>query len=434
MHFGFGFGLRPPATVGTTPTPPPSGETSFIFAGETTLDSRITFTRSTTGTLTNSSGVLVSAAINAPRFDYNPGTLQALGLLIEEQRTNVIRNNTMQDAVAGTPGTLPTNWAAQINTTTGLTSQIVGVGTDSGISYIDYRISGTASGAGSFNLFFETADSISAFNPQVWTGSLYWKLQAGSTTGLSAAKFQSDEYDGSVAFLGSTSVNLSFPTSAALNTQRVTATYTISDGGTELQRPLIVFNIASGAAIDITLRIGMPQLELGAFATSVIPTASAQVTRTSDLPRITGTNFSSWYNQSVATIYAEGATFSTSTSACAVSIDNNTSGSRIQLRRNSTGPASNLRMSASGSSIDVNFVSGTATGINKIAAATTAADQAAASNGALFTGITSIASMPTVTQMQIGTGPLATFWNGHIRRITYYSSRLSNSELQAITA
>lgn len=53
----------------------------------------ITFTRSTTGTYTDSAGVLQSAAINVPRFDYNPSTFVAKGLLIEETRTNILVNS-----------------------------------------------------------------------------------------------------------------------------------------------------------------------------------------------------------------------------------------------------------------------------------------------------------------------------------------------------
>lgn len=63
------------------------------FAGAETLDSRITFTRTTTATRTNASGLIESVAINAPRFDYNPTTLAPLGLLIEEQRTNRVLNS-----------------------------------------------------------------------------------------------------------------------------------------------------------------------------------------------------------------------------------------------------------------------------------------------------------------------------------------------------
>ncbi|MFM6192892.1 MAG: hypothetical protein ACKPFF_10615, partial [Planktothrix sp.] len=80
------------------------------FALTKSLDPRITFTRASSGTYFDSNGVMQLASANTPRFDHNPNTKESLGLLIEEQRTNSIRNNTMQGAVAGTPGTLPTNW------------------------------------------------------------------------------------------------------------------------------------------------------------------------------------------------------------------------------------------------------------------------------------------------------------------------------------
>jgi hypothetical protein len=45
------------------------------------------------------------------------------------------------------------------------------------------------------------------------------------------------------------------------------------------------------------------QVEAGAFPTSYIPTGASTVTRSDDLVQMTGTNFSSWYNQSEGTIF-----------------------------------------------------------------------------------------------------------------------------------
>jgi hypothetical protein len=54
------------------------------------LDSRVTITRAlNTATRVNSSGFVEIVNANLPRFDYDPATLAAKGLLIEEARTNI---------------------------------------------------------------------------------------------------------------------------------------------------------------------------------------------------------------------------------------------------------------------------------------------------------------------------------------------------------
>lgn len=54
-----------------------------------TFDEALTFTRASTGTYFDNQGVLQTAAVDEPRFDHDPVTGEALGLLIEEQRTNI---------------------------------------------------------------------------------------------------------------------------------------------------------------------------------------------------------------------------------------------------------------------------------------------------------------------------------------------------------
>lgn len=58
-----------------------------------TFSQIVTFTRASTATYTDSAGALQTAAINAPRFDYNPTTLVPLGFLVEEARTNLLLNS-----------------------------------------------------------------------------------------------------------------------------------------------------------------------------------------------------------------------------------------------------------------------------------------------------------------------------------------------------
>lgn len=90
------------------------------------LDSRITFTRTTSATnpatYINSSGVITAATNNQPRFDYDPTTLVCKGLLIEESRKNLLLNSlidgtnlsTQSVTSAATPYTLSFYGTGQI--------------------------------------------------------------------------------------------------------------------------------------------------------------------------------------------------------------------------------------------------------------------------------------------------------------------------------
>jgi len=64
------------------------------FAETKSVDARVgptpTFTRASTATFIGSNGLIQSAAINAPRIDHNPVTLECRGLLMEQSRTNLV--------------------------------------------------------------------------------------------------------------------------------------------------------------------------------------------------------------------------------------------------------------------------------------------------------------------------------------------------------
>ena len=66
----------------------PGGVRSIGFWPTGMLPQGATLTRSTTGTRYDASGALEMVAINGARFDYDPFTLAARGLLIEPARTN----------------------------------------------------------------------------------------------------------------------------------------------------------------------------------------------------------------------------------------------------------------------------------------------------------------------------------------------------------
>lgn len=65
------------------------------FAQSRSIDPRITFTRASSGTYVGRDGLIKTATHHEPRFDHDPVTLESLGLLIEEERTNYLGNSEM---------------------------------------------------------------------------------------------------------------------------------------------------------------------------------------------------------------------------------------------------------------------------------------------------------------------------------------------------
>jgi hypothetical protein len=217
---------------------------------------------------------------DVPRLDYRnaDGSLNSCPrLLLEPQRTNSIRNSTMVGAVAGSPGTLPTNWA---NVNAGLTRTVVGVGTENGLPYVDVRFNGTAS-ATNLSLRFEGNTQVAASNGQTWTNATYIKRVAGDVlTGVLGFSLR-DSGGGSIA-------NVTSNITLSQTLQRFSVTQTISAPTTAFIIPLFDFNVNIGQTYDFTIRIAAPQMELGAYATTFIPTTTAAVTRIADVASKTG--------------------------------------------------------------------------------------------------------------------------------------------------
>lgn len=266
MYIGLTLGLTGSASSAAVLAQAPSLDLNFLSG---TLDPRITFTRASPATRFNASGVLETVATNEPRFDYDPATLTARGLLIEEARTNSIRNNSMAGAAAGV---LPTSWG--VGSLAGITTSVVGSGTENGLPYLDIRYAGTATGT--LEVSIDATGTTVAAEGQAWTSSVYVKLAGGSLTNVTSVQTRTYQHGST----NQTPGNIT-PTSAALRTQRVQSTRTLTTGATSTQCRL---STTFAGAVDVTLRFGAPQLEQGSFATSPILTlGSAAVTRAADV-------------------------------------------------------------------------------------------------------------------------------------------------------
>jgi hypothetical protein len=367
-----------------------------------------------------------TAVVYGPRFDYNPSTLVAQGLLIEEQRTNSIRNNTMVGASA--PSTLPTNWLLNVG---GLTIGVVGTGTENGIAYIDIRFSGTPTQTFA-SVRFESNTQVVAANGQTWTNSFYVRRVSGSNTNITSFEnriFYRDS--GGTVLLESSSSIAGLLENTSISGSRTTFAYTSSAATTAFVNSAVYLVTTIGSAIDITLRIGLPQLEQGAFATSVIPTTTAATTRSADIASI-GT-LSPWYNATEGTLYAEASPQVSNVSGCAlVELSTDVQNRIGMFKLTSTGNASLAVLVSNVTQASTNSGAWTATG--KMTGAYATNDFASSLNGsAAATDATG--TVPTVTTLTLGRRTdNANVLNGHLRRITYTPRRLTNAELQSLTS
>jgi hypothetical protein len=236
------------------------------------LDSRVTFTRAGgTATRVNASGLIDYVAANTARFDFDPTTLVCKGLLIEEARTNiVIQSDALNSgAYATSNATVGTNAVVSPDGT--LNAETVTTG---------------ASGTG--QIF-----GISALLPVTpatdYTVSFYAKNISATYVVYGVLK--------------------ATPTAAWIVDIADSANNYISQiNGSTWTRIKFSFNSGTATSINLYLAANLPatqslslwgvQLEAGAFATSYIRTTGSQVTRTTDVATMTGTNFSSWFNAS----------------------------------------------------------------------------------------------------------------------------------------
>lgn len=181
------------------------------------------------------------------------------------------------------------------------------------------------------------------------------------------------------------------------------------------------------------------QLEVGAFATSVIKDEASQVTRAADTAVMTGTNFSDWYRQDEGTLFAESSTLALSaTDKRILSVNTGLTSNNMSLHFGTGAGGIHLSIIATDGIFQYGPSEGAYVGNTyyKRALAYINSNPQVATSG--FLGSTVGASttiVPTgLNSLEIGSRIATQQLNGHIRRIAYYPKRLTNAQLQALTA
>lgn len=209
-------------------------------------------------------------------------------------------------------------------------------------------------------------------------------------------------------------------------------TATVTGAGNFPNRKTYTFTPTAGSStFTVTGDVKYAQVELGAFATSFIPTAGVSVQRTLDSVNMTGTNFSDWYNATASSFYAKCYLPTRRNSACALGfLQSGTD--YIELIFNSTTVV--CQYSKTASSAGFASTSNASSGVvSAVGAAVNTITKVAAMGGSTVATTLASAALPSPTSLRIGRGVSVGSLNGHIQKIMYWPQTLTNNEVQAFS-
>lgn len=371
----------------------------------------ITFTRASGGGRFNASGQYEWLPANVPRIDYDPVTGECLGLLIEEQRTNLLTHSSDFANAA---------WV-KTNATVDTQSTASPLGVADAQKIVASAITAT-----------HLISQGKTFTATPHTYSAYLKASEYKTGYLRA-------YDGAT-FFGALFDAESLTVSSVSN-----CTATILPVGNGWVRCSITFtplaaygycylypNTVTQFSGDGTsgIYIWGAQLEAGSFPTPYIPTADAQVTRAADVPSVD--TLSPWFNANEGTIFVEAQTFATANLPSLFHLSND-----FFAFTNAGLATKTFYLNGRGTT---GFATTTSAkpknGLTRYAVSFDSTGAEASLDGGPSVANERL-QISAVSRLLLGmklTGGAGGYLNGHIRSIRYYPKRLSGTELQALTA
>lgn len=387
----------------------------LAFAATKRLDPRVTFVRATSATYVGGDGLVKTAGVNEARFDHDPVTGESLGLLVEEARTNLISNSYSYLAT----------YLTQFDTNNGIAPD--GTNTASKATPNNGAVGGTTIVHQTTGITLNGTYTYSAFvKPLVssWQFALYDNNNAQSSTITVTL-----DANGNASATGQ---NTNTTTQIYPNGWvRIIFTYIASSNATNYLQ-LYSFGYGTGDGNLKAHLVWGVQYEQGAFPTSYIPTSGSTVTRSADVASMTGTNFSSWYNQSEGSVFIDliavpGNRTQGNTNTFGISpvagpwggnlIGQNTDsqGTWYAYDAGFLGLIQTINLNPNGNKFAWGLTSGSNTSVVK--------DGTILSGGFLWGTLQR-------TALSIGTDS-----GGSIRwqRLTYYPKRLTNQQLQALT-
>ncbi len=411
----FNIGLSSSTTIGSFGLSSYTGTSRQMFIWGAQLEQRsfaTAYTPTTTAPITNYIPVLQTAASGVARFDHNPLNGESLGLLIEEQRTNEL-TQTAIDATGVLLGANAGGGSAISITRYGGITEIIKTGSGGYAEAIQPQNVGGAIG-----------DSFT-YSVSAWV-----KVVSGDPAnvlfGIAQAQSPFNTAAQTLASLGVSQTGVWY---------KVSSTRTMSTSvSAQLRLGYFAFNVNA----SVVLQVRELQAERAAFSTSFIPTYASQVTRAADSASMTGTNFSSWYNQSEGSISGTWLNKGLVLGAYprAYSISDGSDNNAISRIADIQYSVNTMRVSSSAAiQSDINAGAPTNNTVYKFVDAYKSNDFAACVNAGTV-GTDTSGVVPTVNRLVLGVSGdnSSNRMNGTISRIAYYPRRLTNTQLQALTS
>lgn len=394
----------------------------------------ITLTRASEAWFFNSAGLLEKAAVDVPRFEYDPVTQTIKGLLIEEQRTNsLLHNRDLSESVwtkNGTPS--PTQNQTGID---GVANKAWTL-TDSDGSSFEWVLQSitvsddSATHSASAYIKKNSGDEANGFptvKAQLLNGTILEHSVNIDTRDGSNDSVNKEE-DGSHTVYDAGDwwrIDIQITNNSSGNTSfrfHVFPAHTTTLGGT-------ANNSATGTVV-----YDFGQIELNeTLSTSPIETSASAVTRSADKPTGTiGDEFNADEFSYVVTVFSAPGSAGFMD---AIDIDDGSGGNRVFINRNAiAGDRLELRtVSSAGSNGQAN------TSVNladvteaKIAIRIKEGDMAICVNGGTVQKDTDAAQPTGLTTRRVGFNfNNGGYWNGHIKLLREIPRALSDQELQS---
>lgn len=395
--------------------------TAALSLTDGSLDASFTFTRASTGYYYDSSGTLVSAAIDAPRFDYNPTTLEIKGLLIENAATNLclqsqtfdsatwVKSNSsvVADATTAPDGTLTADELIENAAASSHGTSIANVATSIPLGTVYTQSVYVKQGVGTRRCQF------------IFAGSAYIGLYANFNFQTETLVLGTSILSGRVDKCPNGWYRITISAATLVDAQNYTLLVRLCDTNQTSNRSYTGDGVSS-------LYVWGVQAEIGSISSSYIPTVAATASRSADVLSIAGANFSGMWNATEGTVKVvginDGPVFGKY-----FSINDGTSNEEIYFTKISTGLAEGYMFDGGvdqmSSSIGGTYTDGTTI---KMCLGYKQDDSALAINGTDNGGDT-LCTIPTVTQAQF----LGQNW--WLREFTYYNVKLSNGQIRGLT-